>query len=73
MADLRRYTRWTVVSEGTYVADILGGLAMMANVNGGVVHWGDEVFTPDEARLYGVRLIEAACLADGDRSIRNAP
>ena len=34
---------------------------------------GRRVPHPDEARPIGVRLIEAAALADGDRAIRRAP
>lgn len=76
---LRNYTRWRTDQrdpDGLLVADLLG-------INGGIVadptagrvgvniaHGG---LTPDEARLIGVRLIEAAALADGDRAIRQAP
>lgn len=72
MVDLRRYTRWTLISQGKYRADILGGLEVVADNVNGTVHWGPNMFTPDEARLYAVRLIEGAVLADGDRSIRES-
>ena len=74
---LRNYTRWTKTDRGL-VADLLGGFDISVLDAGGVsplvtLDMDDEYLTPDEARLIGVRLIEAAALADGDRAIRRAP
>lgn len=70
----RNYTRWTRRDSGLLCADLLG---MRHDV---VVHHDERLvelagtpYTPDEARLLGVRLIEAAALADGDRAVRTAP
>lgn len=70
----RRYTRWTAVSDGdVLIADILGSrFPIIADRANCLVSLGGQDITPDEARLYGVRLIEAAALADGDGAIRQA-
>lgn len=67
------YTRWTRDGEGrTLTADILSDVDIKADVVQGVViaHVGSRAMSPDEARMVGVRLIEAATLADGDRAVR---
>lgn len=78
-AALRNYTRWRTDSrdgDGLLTADLLGvGPAIVADPTAGrvavdLMHHG---LSPDEARLIGVRLIEAAALADGDRAIRQVP
>lgn len=71
----RRYTRWTRSDVGL-AADILGArILIVADPGAGMVHVDlpDPAgrLSPDEARLYGVRLIEAAGLADGERAIRS--
>lgn len=71
---LRNYTRWQQNGPGgTLAADILGtGLTLEADpVRRAVLLDGREL-SPDEARLIGVRLIDAAVLADGERAIRSA-
>lgn len=71
-AQLRNYTRWTRTNAGL-VADILGERdPIIADPSTGYVAYGDRVYSPDEARMVGVRLIEGAALADGDRAIRQA-
>jgi len=73
----RGYSRWTRGQDDVALrADILHGPGIVADVREGLVrieaaHW--QALTPDEARLIGVRLIEAATLADGDRAIREHP
>ena len=71
----RNYTRWTGGARAgdPLTADILGGVFITAvPATGKVVASGvdEEQMTPDQARMVGVRLIEAAALADGDRAIR---
>jgi hypothetical protein len=67
----RRYTRWTRAGSAL-VADILGGRFQVgADEAAGVVSFAGADLTPDEARLYGVRLVEAAALADGGRAVRD--
>lgn len=80
MSGMHNYTRWRRDSDATEVitADILGAkIAIKAYQGESVVTLlvGDVSLdlSPDEARLYGVRLIEAAALADGDRAIRDKP
>lgn len=74
---LRNYTRWTEVAD-ELVADILGArYALRCAPSTGHVwlDWDAHARTdmsPDEARMLGVRLIEAAALADGGRAIRKA-
>jgi hypothetical protein len=74
---LRNYTRWTT-GPGTaakLTADILcSDTEIVASPNDGVVRvvTPDRWISPDEARMIGVRLIEAATLADGDRAVRAA-
>jgi hypothetical protein len=69
---MRNYTRWTKRGV-SLVADILGAkLPVTALPGDGVVLLGGSSLTPDEARMYGVRLIEAAALADDVRAIRDA-
>lgn len=73
---LRNYTRWyqSPGEAGVLVADILGTSFRLEAVPGaGVVRLQGRDLTPDEARLIGVRLIDAAVLADGDRAVRAAP
>lgn len=75
MTQLNRYTRWTR-DEGSQalVADILGSdTNVVAHPNGGTVSCRvpERPLSPDEARMIGVRLIEAASLADAHRAIRD--
>lgn len=66
------YTRWTL-RQSTMVADILGAdTDVQAHPEAGTIsaRVPDRPMSPDEARMIGVRLIEAAVLADGDRCIR---
>lgn len=66
------YTRWTT-DGGRLTADILGAdTDVQADLTAGTVDAvvPDRALSPDEARMIGVRLIEAAALADGDRCIR---
>lgn len=77
VVDVRNYyTRWTR-RNSRLQADILSvPYALTVDPGQGLVKFvGHELmmFTPDEARLLGVRLIEGAALADGDRAIRDAP
>lgn len=74
---MRGYTRWT--KRGTDIrADIMSpaiditARPMTGDVLVSLSKSSVITLTPDEARLYGVRLIEAATLADGDRTIREA-
>lgn len=70
---LRNYTRWRQGLTGLLHADILGGkFAIDADPDAGHVLLADVPLSPDEARMIGVRLIEGAALADGDRAIRRA-
>lgn len=72
-AALRRYTRWTRNPNGHITADILNSpLPITIDPDLGIVTMADIKLTPDEARLHGVRLIEAAALADGHRAIRDS-
>ncbi|GIE30194.1 hypothetical protein Ait01nite_032390 [Actinoplanes italicus] len=67
------YTRWTQGPGGMLTADILGSdTNVQACPSTGTVLAcvPDRPMSPDEARMVGVRLVEAAALADGDRSIR---
>ena len=71
------YFRWTLRHGGqgkdVYVADILASeTAISAIPSTGMVmaEVPDRPISPDEARMIGVRLIEAAVLADNARSIR---
>lgn len=66
------YTRWTKSQNGDLVADILTDSSILADVRTGRVTAciSGRTMSPDEARMIGVRLIEAAALADGDRAIR---
>jgi hypothetical protein len=67
------YYRWTQSSDGKLSADILGlDITIVADPEAGTVV-ADLPFRPlslDEARMIGVRLIEAASLADAGRSTR---
>lgn len=73
MSGLRNYTRWVQGADGLLHADILGGATDIAvNQAAGKVLVDGKSITPDEARLIGVRLIDAAVLADGPRAIREA-
>lgn len=76
MPELRgSYSRWTGGSRAAdvLVADLVGGPQITANPQTGKVHAegidGQEM-SPDLARMIGVRLIEAAALADAERAIR---
>ena len=69
----RSYTRWTRRGAGGLRADVLFATSIYADPEDGTVELGELLLSPDEARLIGVRLIEAAALADGDRAIRQAP
>ncbi|MGH3658986.1 MAG: hypothetical protein ACRDUA_20210 [Micromonosporaceae bacterium] len=72
-AALRNYTRWRRTEPDRLAADILGGPAsIVVDTSAGKVLLDDVALGPDEARLIGVRLIDAAVLADGDKAIRNA-
>lgn len=78
MSDLRNYTRWRRTELGDLNADLLGLDALIhARPHPGNVALNTTtpvlMLSPDEARLIGVRLIEAAALADGDRAIRETP
>lgn len=68
------YFRWTRLrSDKTLKADILGTeTEIIANPMTGKVHAvaPTEGMDPDTARMIGVRLIEAAALADNGRSVR---
>ena len=70
----RSYTRWCESATGVLVADILGAqVEIVADVAAGRVRLGGiATLTADEARLYGVRLIEAAALVDRD-AVRGRP
>ena len=68
---LRNYTRWRHGEDGRLDADILGArTAITADPRTATVGLGDLDLSPDEARMLGVRLIDAAVLADGSRAIR---
>lgn len=68
---LRNYTRWRQVESGRLAADILGARqSLEVDPTAGVVLLGGQQLSPDESRMLGVRLIDAAVLADGDRAIR---
>lgn len=78
---MRNYTRWREAGSGLLAADIMGSkIQIYVDCVAGsvsIIPIGD-VSTladmgPDEVRMYGVRLIEAAALADGNRAIRRAP
>lgn len=75
--ELRNYTRWREARpapDRVLVADLLGTpVRVLAHVGKGKVQLGDDEMSPDYARLIGVRLIEAAAIADGDRAIRSMP
>jgi hypothetical protein len=79
---LRNYTRWRRDQNGRLDADLLGsrlpGISVSPSLTRVDMLPGDGntppvSMSPDEARLIGVRLIEAAALADGDRTIRATP
>lgn len=70
---LRNYTRWRQEADrtGRLHADILGArLAIEVDTTDSRVLVDGTPLSPDEARMIGVRLIDAAVLADGDRAIR---
>lgn len=69
------YTRWTRTEGGPLRADILGSkFDVRADSDSGrtilTMNNTSVQLDPDEARMIGVRLIEAAALSDGDRSVR---
>lgn len=72
VAALRGYTRWTATGHGDWLrADILAArLVIEASPTRGLITCNDDPLTPDEARLYGVRLIEAAALAQTRTTVR---
>jgi hypothetical protein len=73
MSGLRNYTRWRQDADGTLHADILGAaISIAVDRAGGKVLVNGQAMSPDEARLIGVRLVDAAVLADGERAIRAA-
>lgn len=70
---LRNYTRWRQGPSGELHADILGArMDIIADHAAGKILIDGTALTPDEARMIGVRLIDAAVLADGGRAIRTA-
>jgi hypothetical protein len=72
VSGLRNYTRWVAGDAGVLLADILGaGVDIAADPAAGKVLLDGRVLSPDEARLVGVRLIDAAVLADGPRAVRH--
>jgi hypothetical protein len=69
--DLRSYTRWRLDDSGLLHADFLTSLVtLMVDSTSGKIIFQGIVLTPDESRLIGVRMVDAAVLADGDRAIR---
>lgn len=69
------YYRWTqlAATEPTLRADILGAnVVIAAEPHTGLVRASvpERAMDPDTARMIGVRLIEAAALADNGRSVR---
>jgi hypothetical protein len=67
----RNYTRWTATADGALTADLLGVRDPITAVPAdGVVRHGDQTYSPDLARMVGVRLIEGAALADAHRAVR---
>lgn len=69
------YYRWTQSTEGQLRADILGADTEISVDKGkGTVsaRVPGHPLDPDTARMYGVRLIEAAILADNGRCVREA-
>ncbi|MDG4768516.1 hypothetical protein O7632_31140 [Solwaraspora sp. WMMD406] len=71
---LRNYTRWRQGAPGQLHADILGSrVRIEVDTDNGRVLLDGVALSPDEARLIGVRLIDGAVLADGDRAIRKPP
>lgn len=69
------YTRWTRGQSNELTADILSDFGISADPERGQVTAciSSRAMSPDEARMIGVRLIEAAALADGDRAVRIIP
>lgn len=68
------YSRWTRERDGASLsADILSDVEIVANPQTGRVLASipDRPMRPDEVRMIGVRLIEAAALADGERAVRD--
>jgi hypothetical protein len=71
VAELRNYTRWTGDVTTYLRADILGAKhEIEVDATTGRVLLDGDALSPDEARMFGVRLVEAAALADGARAIR---
>lgn len=65
------FTRWRKQTNGELVADILAArIEIVVSTAGALVIVDGKEMMPDEARLYGVRLIEAAALAAGDSTVR---
>lgn len=69
---LTNYTRWVAGDGEMLHADILCGQVDIAvDQAAGTVRLNDKHLSPDEARMIGVRLIDAAVLADGPAAIRD--
>lgn len=67
-------TRWTRErNQRALSADILGDVEIIVDLPNGrvITDIPCRPLSPDEARMIGVRLIEAACLADGERAVRD--
>lgn len=70
----RNYTRWAAHESGALFADLIGTREQIgADPARGLAYLNGNALTPDHARLIGVRLIEAAALADGPRAVRSTP
>ena len=70
---MRNYTRWRQEASDRIAADILGTTTQIeVDTATHTVLLNGQPLTPDEARLIGVRLIDGAVIADGDRAIRKA-
>ena len=68
------YTRWTRErNQRALSADILSDVEIIVDLPNGrvITQIPDRPMRPDEARMIGVRLVEAAVLADGERTIRD--
>lgn len=68
------YTRWTRERNGRALsAGILSDVEIIVDLPNGrvITDIPGRPMRPDEVRMVGVRLIEAASLADGERTIRD--
>lgn len=76
-----RHTRWTELDSsegaGAHRADLLGSQLQIEYAEGGAVRLLGPglaiTMDPDEARMYGVRLIEAATRSEGEATVRHLP